>query len=151
MEKYHKDILTISQRLKQLMSQQERQSEASLYTLLRSSQTQLVLASCSITKEELRATKLRYEGCGLEVISSSSEELQPGDKVNTPTFLIRLQRVDSSDNENSNNDNIILFIMIIDIKKSGPRETIIYIVVIISPLQQIGLVCQVVLFHWSNL
>ena len=151
MEKYHKDILTISQRLKQLMSQQERQSEASLFTLLRSSQTQLVLASCSITKEELRATKLRYEGCGLEVISSSSEELQPGDKVNTPTFLIRLQRVDSSDNENSNNDNIILFIMIIDIKKSGPRETIIYIVVIISPLQQIGLVCQVVLFHWSNL
>ena len=82
MEKYHKDILTISQRLKQLMSQQERQSEASLFTLLRSSQTQLVLASCSITKEELRATKLRYEGCGLEVISSSSEELQPGDKVN---------------------------------------------------------------------
>ena len=42
MEKYHKDILTISQRLKQLMSQQERQSEASLFTLLRSSQTQLV-------------------------------------------------------------------------------------------------------------
>ena len=81
MEKYHKDILTISQRLKQLMSQQERQSEASLFTLLRSSQTQLVLASCSITKEELRATKLSYEGCGLEVISSSSEELQPGDKV----------------------------------------------------------------------
>ena len=115
MEKYHKDILTISQRLKQLMSQQERQSEASLFTLLRSSKTQLVLVSCSITKEELRATKLRYEGCGLEVISSSSEELQPGDKVNTPTFLIRLQRVDSSDNENSNNDNIILFIMIIDI------------------------------------
>ena len=38
--------------------------------------------SWSITKEELRATKLRYEGCGLEVISSSSEELQPGDKVN---------------------------------------------------------------------
>ena len=41
----------------------------------------VVVRGCSLTRDELRATKLSYEGCGVEVVTSPSQELQPGDKV----------------------------------------------------------------------
>ena len=76
-EKYHKDIINISQMLTKLMLNQERESLTSLFSLVE-------LMSCRLTREELRATKLSYEGgCGLEVRTSSSQDLRPGDKVSS--------------------------------------------------------------------
>ena len=47
-----------------------------------SARGQLVVLGCRLTREELRATKLSYdEGCGLEVRTSPSQHLRPGDKV----------------------------------------------------------------------
>ena len=42
------------------------------------------------------------------------------------------------------------YIIYFDIKKAEPRETLIYVVVIISVFPQIGLVCQGILSHRSN-
>ena len=88
-EKYHKDMINISQRLTKLMLKQERESLTSLFSLvqLQSAGEVLVVVSCTLTREELRATKLSYDdspGCGLEVRTSSSQQLRPGDKVSTP-------------------------------------------------------------------
>ena len=82
-EKYHKDIVNISQRLTKLMVKQERESQSSLFSLLeQQSSGQVVMVGCQVTRDQLRATKLTYdEGCGLEVRSSSSQDLRPGDKV----------------------------------------------------------------------
>ena len=87
-EKYHKDMINISQRLTKLMVKQERESLSSLFSLVQlHSSGQLVVVGCELTREELRATKLSYdEGCGLEVRSSSSHRLRPGDKVSISIF-----------------------------------------------------------------
>ena len=90
-EKYHKDMINISQRLTKLMLKQERESLTSLFSLvqLQSAGELVVVLGYSLTREELRATKLSYDdspGCGLEVRSSSSQHLRPGDKVSTPTL-----------------------------------------------------------------
>ena len=84
-EKYHKDMINISQRLTKLMLKQERESLTSLFSLVELQSTgRLELMSCRLTREELRATKLSYDGgCGLEVRISSSQDLRPGDKVSS--------------------------------------------------------------------
>ena len=89
-EKYHKDMMNISQRLSKLMLKQERDSLSSLFSLVQlQSAGQLVVVGCHLTREELRATKLSYdEGCGLEVRTSSSQHLRPGDKVSTSRYSI---------------------------------------------------------------
>ena len=65
------------------MVKQERESQSSLFSLLeQQSSGQLVMVGCLLTRDQLRATKLSYdEGYGLEVRSSSSQDLRPGDKV----------------------------------------------------------------------
>ena len=82
-EKYHKDMMNISQRLTKLMVKQERESQSSLFSLVQQQRAgQLVVVGCHLTRDQLRATKLSYdEGCGLEVRTSSSQDLRPGDKV----------------------------------------------------------------------
>ena len=76
-EKYHKDIVNISQRLTKLILKQERESLSSLISLVElQSSGRLELMSCRLTREDLGATKLSYEGgCGLEVRTSSSQDL----------------------------------------------------------------------------
>ena len=67
------------------MLKQERESLTSLFSLVELQSTgRLELMSCRLTREELRATKLSYDGgCGLEVRISSSQDLRPGDKVSS--------------------------------------------------------------------
>ena len=76
-------MINISQRLTKLMLKQEKESQSSLFSLVQlQTAGQLVVLGCQLTREELRATKLSYdEGCGLEVRTSSSQHLRPGDKV----------------------------------------------------------------------
>ena len=76
-------MINISQRLTKLMVKQERESQSSLFSLVQQQRAgQLVVVGCHLTRDQLRATKLSYdEGCGLEVRTSSSQDLRPGDKV----------------------------------------------------------------------
>ena len=63
---YHKDIINISQKLRQLMMRKETKTQNSLNTFV-GKHKKVIVISVEISIDIMKQTKLKYGGCGLEI------------------------------------------------------------------------------------